>query len=111
VATTDIELCGAAIPQGTLIMPSFAAANRDPQFFTDPMAFDITRVAERSHLTFGGGIHYCLGANLARAELSEALAVLAGRLGDLELDGASTWRPPLGLQGPTSLPVRFSPTR
>jgi cytochrome P450 len=111
VATTDIELCGAAIPQGTLIVPSFAAANRDPQFFPNPMDFDITREAERSHLTFGGGIHYCLGASLARAELSEALAVLATRLPHLALDGEATWRPPLGLQGPTSLPIRFNPSR
>lgn len=110
IATTDIEVAGAVIPSGTMIIPSFAAANRDPQFFGDPLRFDITRTAERSHLTFGGGIHYCLGANLARAELSEALAVLARRLPGLALDGEVTWRPPIGIQGPTALPIRFTPT-
>ncbi|MCA9687560.1 MAG: cytochrome P450, partial [Myxococcales bacterium] len=109
IATTDVELAGAIIPSGTMIIPSFAAANRDPQFFSDPLRFDITRSSERSHLTFGGGIHYCLGANLARAELSESLGVLARRLPDVALDGEVTWRPPIGIQGPTALPIRFTP--
>ncbi|MCC6436040.1 MAG: cytochrome P450 [Acidimicrobiales bacterium] len=110
IATTDIELADATIPAGTMIIPSFAAANRDPRHFIEPLRFDITRTGERSHLTFGGGTHYCLGANLARAELSEALAVLARRLPDLALDGDVTWRPPIGIQGPTSLPIRFTAT-
>lgn len=109
VAVDDVEVAGVLVPSGTLIIPSFAAANRDETYFADPMRFDITRTFERSHLTFGGGIHYCLGANLARAELTEALAVLARRLPGLELDGKATWRPPIGIQGPTSLPIRFQP--
>jgi cytochrome P450 len=109
VATTDVDVAGVTIPSGTLVAPSFSAANRDPAHFTDPMVFDITRRADRPHLGFGGGIHYCLGASLARAELAEAFAVLARRLPGLALDGEPAWRSPLGIQGPTSLPIRFDP--
>lgn len=105
----DVEIADVVVPAGTLVVPSFAAANRDPAYFTEPLRFDITRSFDRPQLTFGGGIHYCLGANLARAELSEAFGVLAGRLADIALDGEVTWRPPIGIQGPTSLPLRFRP--
>jgi len=109
VAATETDVADVAIPTGTMIVPSFAAANRDPQYFVEPMRFDITRSFDRPQLTFGGGIHYCLGANLARAELAEAFAVLARRLPDLALDGKPAWRPPIGIQGPTTLPIRFRP--
>lgn len=110
VARADVELHGVVIPIGTLISPLLAVANRDEHHFPDPTAFDITRTHARPQLTFGGGIHYCLGANLARAELAEALPILARRLPDLALDGDVTWRPPLGIQGPTALPIRYTPT-
>ena len=90
-------------------MPLLSAANVDPSIYADPATFDITREHPRPQLTFGGGIHYCLGASLARAELAEALPILARRLPDLALAGEPTWRPPLGIQGPTSLPIRFTP--
>ena len=57
--------------------------------------------------TFGGGIHYCLGANLARTEMAEALPLLARRLGPIEPDGDPTWRPAIGIGGPVTLPIRF----
>ncbi len=109
VAAHDVEVAGALVPTGTLILPSFAAANRDESYFSDPMRFDISRASDRSHLSFGGGIHYCLGANLARAELAEALSVLARRMPGLALEAKPTWRPPIGIQGPTSLHLRFEP--
>jgi cytochrome P450 len=110
VVAEEADVAGATVPVGTLVVPSFSAANRDETYFAEPMRFDITRSFPRSHLTFGGGIHYCLGANLARAELAEALAVLARRLPGLTLDGEPAWRPPLGIGGPTSLPIRFRPS-
>ena len=81
----------------------------DPAAFDDPLRFDIA--AERGpHLTFGGGPHYCLGANLARAEMAEALLVLARRLPGLRLDGEVEWRTSTGIVGPTALPLAFDPT-
>jgi len=82
-----------------------AAANRQRSVFGDA-AFDIT--AERpAHLSFGAGMHYCLGAWLARVEMREALPILAARLGTLELAGPITWRPHIGMYGPVALPLRF----
>ena len=79
--------------------------------FADPDAFDITREpAGQPQLTFGSGIHYCLGAALARAELQEALPILARRMPDLALDGPITWKPnAVGIFGPDHLPVTLHP--
>ena len=109
VAAEDVEFKGVLIPKGTLVSPMLGAANRDETVFADPARFDIRRSHDRPQMTLGGGIHYCLGANLARAELQEALVVLARRLPNLALDGEPTWRPAVGIQGPTSLPIRCTP--
>jgi cytochrome P450 len=86
---------------------STSAANHDPGTYEEPRALDIT--AEREpHLTFGGGPHYCLGASLARAELQEALPILAEAMPGLALDGEPDWRPPLGIFGPDRLPLRWA---
>jgi cytochrome P450 len=74
-----------------------------------PAGFDIT-VERPPQLSFGGGVHYCLGAALARALMVEALPILAARLPNLKLDGSPAFRPELsGIKGPTYLPVRFDP--
>ena len=73
VAVEDVELGGVLIPAGTLVIANTAAANRDPAVYDDPDRLDITREAPPAMLTFGGGVHYCLGAHLARLELAEAL--------------------------------------
>lgn len=109
VAAEDVEFKGVLIPKGTLVSPMLGAANRDESVFADAQRFDISRSHDRPQMTLGGGIHYCLGANLARAEMQEALVVLSQRLPDLALAGEPTWRPPLGIQGPTSLPIRCTP--
>lgn len=111
-ASTDIEYRGVRFPADTFVSPVMASANRDPSVFPDPDRFDITREpGDRPHLTFGAGIHYCLGAALARAELQEALPILARRLPDLRLDGAPTWKPATaGIFGAEHLPVAFTPT-
>jgi cytochrome P450 len=97
------------IPQGMLVSLGLAAANHDPAAYTDPDVFDIS-VEREPHLTFGGGPHYCLGANLARAEMQEALPILAARMPDLAADGEPGWRNPGGIFGPNELPLRFTPT-
>jgi cytochrome P450 len=111
-ASEDIEYRGVHFPEGTLIMTSMATANHDPAAFDEPETFDIARPApDRPQLTFGSGIHYCLGAALARAELQEALPILATRMPDLALDGEVVWKPAtVGIFGPQHLPVRFTPT-
>jgi cytochrome P450 len=107
----DIELGGYTFPRGTYIFVSSYAANRDPDTYQDPDRFDITREAAPAVLTFGGGAHYCLGANLARMELAEGLKVLARRMPDARRIGPAPWKPMLGMSGPTSLPVAFGGSR
>jgi cytochrome P450 len=103
----DLEFDGYAIPAGTMLALSTAAANHDPAAYEDAMTFDITATRE-PHFTFGGGPHYCLGASLARAEMQEALPILVDAMPGLALDGEPTWRPPLGIFGPETLPIRFA---
>ena len=108
VAFETLEVGGYEVPAGTIVSLSTAAANHDPDVHREPEVFDVTRDREPP-LTFGGGPHYCLGANLARAEMQEALVELARRMPDLGLDGDVAWRPRTGIFGPTRLPLRFSP--
>jgi cytochrome P450 len=95
------------IPAGTIVSLGTGAANHDPAVHARPEVFDITLDRE-APLTFGGGPHYCLGANLARAEMQEALALLARHMPDLRVDGEVTWRPRSGIFGPTALPLAFA---
>jgi cytochrome P450 len=83
-AVEDISLHGVTIPKGKPIMPLFGAANHDPRVFDDPLTFDITRTPNR-HLGFGHGMHFCLGAHLARAEARLGLLNLIQRLPNLRL--------------------------
>ncbi|MCU1393644.1 MAG: cytochrome [Ilumatobacteraceae bacterium] len=110
-ASEDIEYRDVLFPAGTLLMPSMSVANRDPAVFADAATFDITREpSSQPNLTLGSGIHYCLGASLAKAELQEALPLLARRLPDLAIDGAITWKPSnVGIFGAEHLPVTFAP--
>jgi len=111
-ASEDIEYRDVLFPAGTIVMTSMAMANRDTSVFADPGTFDIMREPSgQPQLTFGSGIHYCLGAALARAELQEALPILARRMPDLAVDGAIEWKPSTtAIFGPTHLPVTFTPT-
>jgi cytochrome P450 len=111
-ASEDIEYKDVLFPKDTFLAPSFVAANTDDRAFDRPEEFDITREGTTvPHLTFGSGIHYCLGAWLARAELQEALPLLARTMPDMEVDGAIEWKPfTFGIWGPARLPLRFTPT-
>lgn len=79
VTTEDVQIGGVTILAGEQVIPLFGTANRDPSVFGDPDRFDVTRDAA-SHLSFGAGVHHCLGAQLARVELQEAFRGLIGRL-------------------------------
>jgi cytochrome P450 len=104
----EFEFDGYHLSAGTMLSLSTSAANHDPDTYDEPWSFDITAERE-THFTFGGGPHYCLGASLARAEMQEALPILAAAMPELVLDGEPTWRPPLGIFGPETLPIRFTP--
>ena len=100
-----VRLGRVEVPPGQWILLLLAAANRDPDVFADPARFDIARSNAAEHLAFSGGIHYCLGAGLARLELVAAFRALAIRFPDLRLAGPVTMRPATVLRGPRRLPV------
>jgi cytochrome P450 len=110
-ASEDIEYNGVLFPKGTFMSTSMSTGNYDASVFPTPETFDITREpVGQPHLSLGAGIHYCLGASLARAELQEAFTVLSQRMLNLELDGPVVYKPSgIGIFGPASLPVKFTP--
>lgn len=108
-AVEDIAIGGVTIPAGDTVLLSLAAAHRDPHRFADPDRLDIGRDVT-GHLALGHGIHYCLGAPLARMETEIALAALLERFPRLELDvpyGELRWRPSMRARGLLTLPVRY----
>ncbi len=110
VASEPIEYRDVLFPEGTLVSVSLAGSNRDPDVFDEPEHFDVEREPGVQQMTFGFGIHRCLGAHLARAELQEALALLAERMPDLRLAGPVEWKPEtFGIWGPARLPVAWTP--
>lgn len=107
VALETVELAGVTIPAGTLVIANTASANRDPAVYDDPDRLDITREGAPPMQTFGAGMHYCLGANLARLELAEALSVMTRHMPSPRRTGPAPWKPLLSLTGPTALPIEF----
>jgi cytochrome P450 len=112
VTKREVELHGQAIPAGKLVLAVIGSANRDPRAFPDPDRFDITR-SPNPHLAFSHGIHFCLGAPLARLEARVALGDVLERLPGLALASAGPWEPrkALHVHGPVRLPIRFEPAR
>jgi cytochrome P450 len=107
IVLEEIEHRGVVFAKDTIIIVCAHAANRDAE--GGGTEFDITREgAGKRALTFGAGIHYCLGANLARAELSEAFAYLAPRMPGLELTGEPAYDSIHGVYGLDSLPIRWA---
>jgi cytochrome P450 len=105
IVTTELEYRGITFPAGSIVLVSAWHANRQG---VEPDAFDIT--ADRGGarvLTFGAGIHYCVGANLARAEMQEGLAFLAERIRSIELDCEPEFGTPSGIYGLETLPLRL----
>lgn len=109
-AVEDVDLAGLTIAAGTLVVVNTGAANRDPAVYDDPDRLDIRRVGAPAIQTFGAGTHYCLGANLARLELAEALSVITRRMPNARRTGAAPWAPLTALTGPLSLPIAFDPS-
>jgi cytochrome P450 len=94
-----------SLRRGEYIVTLTGAANRDPAVYDDPARFDITRTPSVEHLAFSSGIHYCLGAPLARIEATIALGALAERLPTLRRAGRLVRRNASTIRGPLRLPV------
>ncbi|MEY4898412.1 MAG: hypothetical protein RL294_223 [Actinomycetota bacterium] len=103
-ATTDTEINGVAIRQGQKIAALLGAANRDADVFDDANSMDLTREPNQ-HIAFGAGIHFCIGAPLARLEMTISLPALIERFPTLELAGEPTRRPTFVLRGYDAIPV------
>jgi cytochrome P450 len=110
-AAEKLNIAGTDIPEGSIVHVALHSANRDPAAFEEPDRLDVTR-APRGHLAFGHGIHFCLGAPLARLEARIAFETLLRGLPGLRLAVPArqlTYRPSMVMRGLESLPVRFTP--
>jgi cytochrome P450 len=107
ITTRPTAVGGMELPEGTRILLNFAAANREPEMFERPDTFDIHRTGANRHISFGKGIHFCLGAGLARLEARIVLELLAERLPSLRLveDQSFTFFPNITFRGPDRLDV------
>jgi pimeloyl-[acyl-carrier protein] synthase len=107
ITSTEVTIGGRTIPRGEMVMPFIGAADRDPSQFPDPDRLDLGRTDNR-HIAFGWGIHFCLGAPLARVEGQIAIDTLVRRLPRLALvDAEPEYRQSLTLRGLKALPVTF----
>ncbi|MEQ8676191.1 MAG: cytochrome P450 [Aggregatilineales bacterium] len=107
IVKQNVTLRGQHIPQGALIFPILAAANRDPAQFPDPDRFDIQREGNK-HIAFGYGIHFCLGAPLARLEGAVVINTILQRLPEITLvTDTLNWRHDIAIRSLDALPVTF----
>lgn len=111
VALADIDIAGQRIEQGQSVALVLGAGNRDPRRYTDPDRLDLTRAAS-DHLSFGHGIHYCLGAALAFAETEIAISRLLSRAADIRLEESDLiWVDSINFRFLRRLPIRFTPVQ
>jgi len=107
-ATEDTEVAGQAIAKGDWLMLNYAAANLDPNHFERPLEFDVTRPNANKQIAFGFGIHFCLGAQLARMELRSLFSHLVPRLASLEPAAEATTGRATFVSGYKTLPIRYT---
>ena len=112
VPTVDVTYDGAdgapvVVPKGSLVMTVLGAASHDPEVFDDPHALRLDRPNANRHLGFAAGVHYCLGASLAKLEASTAITSLIRRFPDVQLAGEPGWRDRLTIRGVDHLPLQL----
>jgi len=110
IAQRDTEVAGVPVPAGQPVMTLLGGANRDPEVFAEPQRFDVARPNAGEHVAFSSGIHYCLGAGLARMEGEVGLRALLERFPDLAAAGAPHRRATRVLRGYETMPVRLFAT-
>jgi cytochrome P450 len=108
-ASEDLDVEGTTVPRGRAVVALIGGANRDPRMFPEPDRFDIHRENAREHLSFSRGLHFCLGAGLARMEGLIGLRSLFERFPEMALAGAPVRRPGAMLRGYGVVPVRLGP--
>ena len=106
-ATEDTEVRGVPIAAGESVLLSYPSANRDDEVFTDPFRFDVGRDPNK-HVAFGYGVHFCLGAALARMEVNSFFSELVPRLESVELTGVPEHTATIFVGGLKHLPIRYS---
>jgi cytochrome P450 len=104
----DTEIGGVPIAEGDVVLTSYPSANRDETVFVDPDRFDITRPDAGKLLSFGLGMHYCLGAQVARREVRTLLEKVLARVDTIELAGEPEWTGAHFVSGVKHLPVRYT---
>jgi cytochrome P450 len=107
-ATEDVEIGGITVAAGQKVAALLGSANRDPAVFDEPDTLDVGR-AENPHISFGAGVHFCIGAPLARVELQATFGALLDRTSSLELGGEPVRRPEFVIRGLAQLPVLLRP--
>ena len=108
-AQADTEVRGVPIAKGESLLLSYVSANRDEDVFTDPFRFDVGRDPNK-HLSFGYGVHFCLGAALARMEINSFFTALLPRLTSIELAGDPEFVATIFVGGLKHLPIRYQLT-
>jgi cytochrome P450 len=103
-ATEDVEIGGITVARGEKVAALLGSANHDPAVFEAPESLDVGR-ADNPHITFGAGVHFCIGAPLARVELQATFGALLGRAASIELGGEAVRRPEFVIRGLAQLPV------
>jgi cytochrome P450 len=114
VTTCDVELHGVTIPAGSTVNMRFASANRDDRHFENPDELDLDRSNNRTHIAFGAGTHFCLGAPLARRELAIGFRTFVDRIESFEMVDPNMkleYQRNIALRALTSLPITFEPKR
>jgi cytochrome P450 len=106
-AQADTEVRGVSIKKGDSILLSYPSANRDEEIFDNPMHFDVARDPNR-HLSFGYGVHFCLGASLARMEMNSFFSELIPRISSIELTAEPEMAATTFVGGVKHLPIRYS---
>ncbi len=107
-ATEDVEIGGVTVPAGQKIAALLGSANHDPAVFADPETLDVGRT-DNPHISFGAGVHFCIGAPLARVELQASFEALLTRTSSLELGRPARRRPEFVIRGLAELPVVLTP--